>query len=79
MPARTSSRRNNIKVRALDDIILGVNDVAVTCRFYERVLSMEVREERSGKWSLHFGANKISLQDAGAPPNIAPRNCPGQR
>ncbi|MBB4227871.1 VOC family protein [Rhizobium mongolense] len=66
-----------MKVRALDHIVLCVNDVAVTCRFYERVLSMEAREERPGKWSLHFGTNKISLQDAGASPNIARETIPG--
>ncbi|MEX2691517.1 VOC family protein [Rhizobium mongolense] len=66
-----------MKVRALDHIVLCVNDVAVTCRFYERVLSMEAREERPGKWSLHFGTNKISLQDAGASPNIARETMPG--
>jgi catechol 2,3-dioxygenase-like lactoylglutathione lyase family enzyme len=66
-----------MNVRALDHIVLCVNDVAVTCRFYERVLSMEAREERPGKWSLHFGTNKISLQDAGASPNIARETMPG--
>lgn len=66
-----------MKVRALDHIVLCVNDVAVTCRFYERVLSMEAREERPGKWSLHFGTNKISVQDAGASPNIARETIPG--
>lgn len=66
-----------MKVRALDHIVLCVNDVAVTCRFYERVLSMEAREERPGKWSLHFGTNKISLQDAGASPTIARETMPG--
>jgi len=35
------------------------------------------REERPGKWSLHFGASKISLQDAAAPPDIARRTVPG--
>ena len=64
-------------VRALDHIVLCVKDVAVTCRFYRRVLGMEPREERPGKWSLHFGANKISLQDAGASPDIARHTVPG--
>lgn len=38
---------------------------------------MEAREERPGKWSLHFGTNKISLEDAGASPNIARETVPG--
>ncbi|MPZ10445.1 MAG: biphenyl-2,3-diol 1,2-dioxygenase [Kiloniellaceae bacterium] len=66
-----------MKVLALDHIVLCVNDVAATRRFYERVLNMESREERPGKWSLHFGANKISLQDAGAAPSTARETAPG--
>ena len=64
-------------VRSLDHIVLCVADVAATCRFYERVLGMEPREERPGKWSLHFGDNKISLQDVDAAPGIAADTVPG--
>jgi catechol 2,3-dioxygenase-like lactoylglutathione lyase family enzyme len=64
-------------VRSLDHIVLCVGHVAATCRFYERVLGMQPREERPGKWSLHFGANKISLQDAGTAPAIAADTIPG--
>ncbi|KKX34222.1 VOC family protein [Rhizobium sp. LC145] len=66
-----------MKMRALDHIVLCVADVAATRRFYERVLNMESREERPGKWSLHFGANKISIQDAAASPAIARETVPG--
>ena len=66
-----------MKVRALDHIVLCVADVERTCRFYEKVLGMEPREERPGKWSLHFGENKISLQDARASPAIARKTVPG--
>ena len=66
-----------MKMRALDHIVLCVSDVAATCQFYERVLNMEPREERPGKWSLHFGANKISLQDDVASPAIASRTVRG--
>ncbi len=66
-----------MKVRSLDHIVLAVHDVARTCHFYERVLGMEPREERPGKWSLHFGANKISLQEARASPDIARDTVPG--
>ncbi len=66
-----------MKIRALDHIVLCVNDVAATRRFYERVLNMESREERPGKWSLHFGTNKISLHDAIASPGIARETVPG--
>ena len=66
-----------MKVRALDHLVLCVGDVAATCRFYERVLNMESREDRPGKWSLHFGTNKISLQDARTSPAIARDTIPG--
>jgi catechol 2,3-dioxygenase-like lactoylglutathione lyase family enzyme len=59
------------QVSAFDHIVLGVADVAATCAWYSRVLGMEPREERPGKWSLHFGKNKVSLQDCAALPRIA--------
>jgi catechol 2,3-dioxygenase-like lactoylglutathione lyase family enzyme len=66
-----------MQVRSFDHIVLCVVDVAATSRFYERVLGMQSREERPGKWSLHFGDNKISLQEAGAAPGIAADTVPG--
>jgi catechol 2,3-dioxygenase-like lactoylglutathione lyase family enzyme len=66
-----------MKVRSLDHIVLCVRDVERTCAFYRQVLGMEPRKERPGKWSLHFGANKISLQDAEASPAIARDTVPG--
>ncbi|UXN66582.1 VOC family protein (plasmid) [Phyllobacterium sp. A18/5-2] len=59
--------------RSFDHIVLGVRDVAATCEFYERVLGMSPREERPGKWSLHFGA----LQDVRTAPRIARATVPG--
>ena len=64
-------------VSGFDHIVLCVADVAATCAFYERVLGMEPREERTGKFSLHFGDQKISLQDAAAAPAIARDTVPG--
>jgi catechol 2,3-dioxygenase-like lactoylglutathione lyase family enzyme len=66
-----------VRVTAFDHIVLCVGDVARTVEFYERVLGMEPREERPGKWSLHFGANKISLQDARTAPALARGTVPG--
>jgi catechol 2,3-dioxygenase-like lactoylglutathione lyase family enzyme len=66
-----------MKVSAFDHIVLAVADVERTCRFYQRVLGMEPRQERLGKWSLHFGQNKISLQDAVKSPSIAKDTVPG--
>ena len=64
-------------VTGFDHIVLCVRDVAATCAFYEAALGMEPREERTGKWSLHFGDHKISLQDAAAAPSIAKDTVPG--
>ena len=66
-----------MEMRAIDHIVLCVKDVAASRRFYERVLNMEPREERPGKWSLHFGSSKISLQDAVRAPTIARDTVPG--
>ena len=66
-----------IPVRALDHLVLCVRDVAATRRFYADLLGMAAREERPGKWSLHFGDQKISLQDAGHAPSIARDTVPG--
>lgn len=66
-----------MNVHGLDHIVLCVRSVDTTLEFYQRVLGMEVREERPGKWSLHFGPNKISLQDVNAAPDHAERTVPG--
>ena len=66
-----------MRVTGFDHIVLCVRDLAGTIAFYRDVLGMEPREERPGKWSLHFGANKISLQDAIANPDIARDTVPG--
>lgn len=66
-----------LSVDRFDHIVLCVRDVAATRAFYERHLGMESREERPGKFSLHFGANKISLQDASTAPDIAKATVPG--
>jgi catechol 2,3-dioxygenase-like lactoylglutathione lyase family enzyme len=66
-----------MKLTGLDHIVLCVADVERSIAFYEQVLGMQPREERPGKWSLHFGANKISLQDATEAPDIARDTVPG--
>jgi catechol 2,3-dioxygenase-like lactoylglutathione lyase family enzyme len=66
-----------VKVSGFDHIVLAVADVARACRFYARTLGMDPREEQPGKWSLHFGESKISLQDAAAIPDMARRTVPG--
>lgn len=66
-----------MKITGFDHIVLCVTDIGRTISFYEEVLGMEPREERPGKWSLHFGLNKISLQDALLVPDIARETVPG--
>ena len=43
-----------------DHLVLTVQDLEKTLDFYTRVLGMEAREEK-GRWSLHFGRQKINL------------------
>ena len=66
-----------LAARGIDHLVLCVRDVSATIAFYERVLGMTAREERPGKWSLHFASNKLSLQDALAAPSIARETVPG--
>jgi catechol 2,3-dioxygenase-like lactoylglutathione lyase family enzyme len=66
-----------IPVRSLDHIVLCVGNVDATRRFYGELLGMDAREERPGKFSLHFGEQKISLQDSAASPAIARDTVPG--
>ncbi|NQY97094.1 MAG: VOC family protein [Henriciella sp.] len=66
-----------MNMSGFDHIVLCVADVDRTLEFYESVLGMTRREERPGKWSLHFGAHKISIQDAKTAPDIARNTVPG--
>ncbi len=66
-----------MSVFAIDHIVLCVADVQQTLTFYENNLGLQPKEERPGKWSLHFGANKISLQSVDNVPDIARGTTPG--
>lgn len=66
-----------MNIHGLDQIVLYVHSFDATLEFYQRVLGIEVREEWPKKWSLHFGSNKISLQDANAASGLANRTVPG--
>ena len=68
---------SGMNIYGFDHIVLCVRSVEATLEFYQRVLGLEAREERAGKWSLHFGSNKISVQDAQALPSLAERTVPG--
>ena len=66
-----------MRITGFDHIVLCVRDVSRTMAFYEKVLGMQPREERPGKWSLHFGPNKLSLQDILSVSDIARATVPG--
>jgi catechol 2,3-dioxygenase-like lactoylglutathione lyase family enzyme len=65
------------RATALDHIVLVVTDPEATIRFYAGLLGLSAREERPGKWSLHAGSQKISLQRFGHAPTIAHNTLPG--
>ena len=66
-----------MNITGFDHIVLCVHDVEATLAFYVRILDLEPREERPGKWSLHFGQSKISLQTVGKAPAMARGTTPG--
>jgi catechol 2,3-dioxygenase-like lactoylglutathione lyase family enzyme len=66
-----------MQILRLDHIVLCVADVQRSIDFYSSLLGMQPREERPGKWSLHFGPSKISLQEAMSAPSIARETVPG--
>ncbi|MCS4294016.1 catechol 2,3-dioxygenase-like lactoylglutathione lyase family enzyme [Comamonas sp. BIGb0152] len=59
-------------VEGLDHLVLTVASIAQTLAFYQRVLGMEAREFKPGRWALHFGGQKINLHEVGTvvDPNV---------
>ena len=57
--------------------MLCVRNVAVSRAFYTHILGLREVEEHPGKFSLHFGSRKISLQDAASLPEMAMNTLPG--
>ena len=51
-----------MRIRAIDHFVLVVRNTATTIEFYTRVLGLEARETSPGRWALHFGSQKINLQ-----------------
>ncbi|WP_312453305.1 VOC family protein [Comamonas sp.] len=66
MPTTTSL------VAALDHLVLTVQSIPRSIAFYERVLGMEAREFKPGRYALHFGRQKINLHEVGlvVDPNV---------
>ena len=66
-----------MEIVGFDHIVLTCSSVAEVVAFYRDVLGLEAGEERPGKWAIWFGANKISLQDDAAKPELAAATLPG--
>jgi len=66
-----------MSLTGFDHIVLNVADPAATCDFYATTLGMTPHEEAPGKWALHFGHAKISLQSPDTLPDIAKNTLPG--
>ncbi len=66
MPTTTSL------VDALDHLVLTVQSIPRSIAFYERVLGMEARQFKPGRYALHFGRQKINLHEVGhvVDPNV---------
>ena len=62
-----------MEINRIDHVVLTVRDIAATCSFYTRVLGM--REERfgAGRTALHFGRQKLNLQQAGQESTLVAR------
>jgi catechol 2,3-dioxygenase-like lactoylglutathione lyase family enzyme len=61
-----------IAVQSIDHIVLTVASIPRTMDFYQRVLGMQAREFKPGRFSLHFGDQKINLHEVGTvvDPNV---------
>jgi catechol 2,3-dioxygenase-like lactoylglutathione lyase family enzyme len=54
-----------MKIDRLDHLVLTVRDIDATCRFYQRVLGMEVVTFAGDRKALSFGCQKINLHQKG--------------
>lgn len=61
-----------IKIASLDHLVLTVADIGKTIAFYRQVLGFEAQEFKPGRYSLHFGSQKINLHEVGkvVDPNV---------
>jgi catechol 2,3-dioxygenase-like lactoylglutathione lyase family enzyme len=60
-----------MKVDRLDHLVLTVKDIDATCRFYAKVLGMEVVTFGDHRKALAFGSQRINLHQAGQ--ELAPK------
>ncbi|UJF32954.1 VOC family protein [Paenibacillus hexagrammi] len=54
-----------IQIARLDHLVLTVQDIEETCRFYTEVLGMELVTFGQGRKALSFGQQKINLHQYG--------------
>ncbi|MCU7830628.1 MAG: VOC family protein [Candidatus Thiodiazotropha sp. (ex Myrtea sp. 'scaly one' KF741663)] len=54
-----------MEIKQLDHLVLTVENIEATCRFYETVLGMKVIEFAGGRKALKFGQQKINLHEQG--------------
>lgn len=55
----------SMQIDRLDHLVLTVRDIPTTCKFYERVLGMEVITFGDRRVALRFGQQKINLHQVG--------------
>jgi catechol 2,3-dioxygenase-like lactoylglutathione lyase family enzyme len=63
-----------MRIDRLDHLVLTVRDIGVSCRFYSRILGVDVVTFGDNRTALKFGVQKINLHQAGE--EIKP--CAGQ-
>jgi len=54
-----------MNINRLDHLVLTVNDIEITVKFYVSVLGMEKEEFGAGRFALKFGNQKINLHQVG--------------
>ncbi|NWF56059.1 MAG: VOC family protein [Syntrophaceae bacterium] len=54
-----------MKIERLDHLVLTVKDISATCKFYSKVLDMEIITFEDKRKALAFGSQKINLHKAG--------------
>jgi len=54
-----------VQILRFDHIVLTVADIELSCRFYERVMGMQIVTFAGGRKALAFGEQKINLHQRG--------------
>lgn len=54
-----------MKIDNIDHVVLTVKDIDATCKFYQKVLGMEIVTFGDNRKALSFGSQKINLQQLG--------------